>query len=716
MLLNVDQLKDSEERFLATRQTLIKNTGPAGADEAPGSRTGRGEMLTSSENLRKRKEMLQAKSAEPFEFALERAIGKNDAVFSNFIELISNAKKKVGRIAVKQGAKPLGCATGFMVSEQLLLTNWHVFKTIDKVGQSEIQFGYELDVNGNPPGTYTSFRLRSDVFYHSCKELDYCLVAVDPMDVTAKISINEIGYLYLDPTLGKLGDEDKEALNIIHHPDGDFKQLSIRENLFKKITPTAIWYESDTAPGSSGSPVFNDQWQIVALHHMGIAKKNANGEYVDKYDRVIPVENNRVDESRIVWVANEGIRTSVILNDIFSKYPNHPIINTLRKVPSELPVGKNSGTDNSEQLFITKNNPLMEQKNNRTGNDVTISIPASLLENEGTIQVQISHRNPASANKSIHDNETALDAFDGEELKKLEVELDFSKCRGYQPDFLGVPIPLPLPGKQLKKFVTKLTGTDSFVLKYYHYSVIHHSVRMMPLISAINVDGDLKKRIDDSVRKDTWLRDNRIDYDVQLDDPYYKKSGFDRGHMSRREDANWGNTAEEAKRNADLTCMHTNACPQVAALNQSKKEGLWGKLEKLVLEDGATQEKAKTRKISVFNGPVFKETDPVFKGIQVPLDFYKIILWLTEDKNLKATAFRLSQEDLIGDIDFEELDFDKNIEFKEYQCSIKSLETETGLDFSAIIKYDTYKSAGARGKLPLTELALKTHLSKAGKK
>ena len=716
MLLNIDQLRDSEKRFSEAHHKPAEKPGPARAEETFSSSPEKAQILTSAENLRRRMEMLQAKSAEPPEFAMERAIGKNDAVFSNFIELISMAKKKVGRIAVKQRGKPLGCATGFMVSPRLLLTNWHVFKTIDRVGESEIQFGYELDIYGNPPGTYTSFRLRAETFYHSCKELDYCFVAVDPVDVTGKTSINDIGYLYLDPALGKLGDEDKEALNIIHHPDGDFKQLSIRENLFKKITPTTIWYESDTAPGSSGSPVFNDQWQIVALHHMGIAKKNTKGQYVDKNNQVIPVENDRLDESRVVWIANEGIRTSVILKDIFSKYPNDAFVNTLKKLPAESPAqGNNFHTNNPEQLLTSKNTTTMEQ-NTTTGNDVTISFPASLLEKEGAVQVQINHRNTATAIKGAPAAETADGGFDGEELKKLEVELDFSKCRGYQADFLGVNIALPQPGKQLKKFVTKLTGTDGYVLKYYHYSVIHHSVRMMPLISAINVDGDQRKRQDDSVRKDTWLRDSRIDYDVQLDDPFYKKSGFDRGHMSRREDANWGNTAEEAKRNADLTCMHTNACPQVAALNQSKKEGLWGKLEKVVLEEGATQEKAKTRKISVFNGPVFKETDPVYKGIQVPMDFYKIILWLTEDKKLKATAFRLSQEDLVGDIDFEELDFDKNIEFKEYQCSIKSLQTETGLDFGAIMKYDTYKSAGARSKLPLTEQALKTHLSKAGKK
>jgi V8-like Glu-specific endopeptidase len=30
-----------------------------------------------------------------------------------------------------------------------------------------------------------------------------------------------------------------------------------------------VQYTTDTLPGSSGSPVFNDNWEVVALHHAG---------------------------------------------------------------------------------------------------------------------------------------------------------------------------------------------------------------------------------------------------------------------------------------------------------------------------------------------------------------------------------------------------------------------------------------------------------------
>jgi len=50
---------------------------------------------------------------EPYQFAFERSIGNNDNVYSNYVELMLEAKKKVGRIEIRNGTKLLGYATGF---------------------------------------------------------------------------------------------------------------------------------------------------------------------------------------------------------------------------------------------------------------------------------------------------------------------------------------------------------------------------------------------------------------------------------------------------------------------------------------------------------------------------------------------------------------------------------------------------------------------------
>jgi len=110
----------------------------------------------------------------------------------------------------------------------------------------------------------------------------------------------------------------------------------------------------------------------------------------------------------------------------------------------------------------------------------------------------------------------------------------------------------------------------------------------------------------------------------------------------------------------------------------------------MILEHGIKKESGKASKISVFNGPVFSDDDPVFGSIQIPLEFWKIILWYNDNDELRATAFTLSQSDLVDGIQFEELDFDTNAEFAEYQCSIRSLAKKTKINFSDLYDLDTF--------------------------
>ena len=85
----------------------------------------------------------------------------------------------------------------------------------------------------------------------------------------------------------------------------------------------------------------------------------------------------------------------------------------------------------------------------------------------------------------------------------------------------------------------------------------------------------------------------------------------------------------KAKLAADLTCSYANAVPQVPALNRARfgYHGKWGTLEIELLEEGVELEAGKAGRICVFNGPLFSDDDPDFKGIQVALDFYKVVVW-----------------------------------------------------------------------------------------
>ena len=338
--------------------------------------------------------------------------------------------------------------------------------------------------------------------------------------------------------------------------------------------------------------------------------------------------------------------------------------------------------------------------------NILISVPIEALNSENSIDISLSTKKiPTVAASGLLTEGAPSEEllFEAARISK-EDAMDFSACRGYIVGFLGKDVPLPEPKKEIKKEIALLKD-KSMELKYFNYSVIFIALRSMPLLSAVNVSGDPTLRIDDTERSDDWLRDARIDKFCQLNDTFYSHSNFDKGHMSRYQDAKWTFPASKTNelRNGKYTCFYSNACPQVPGLNRAG--GTWGKLEKAVLEKGVKKQvDSDEMKMTVFNGPIFnKETDRIFKGIRTPMEFFKIVVWLDDEDNLKATGFKLSQKLLLEDIDFDEsmrldleaLDIDKVAEFKSYQTSIKNISNATKIDFKGLNAYDTFKGNNA---------------------
>lgn len=58
-------------------------------------------------------------------------------------------------------------------------------------------------------------------------------------------------------------------LAIIQHPGGQTKKIALHHNVVTFANGDVVHYLADTEGGSSGSPVFNERWQVVALHHAG---------------------------------------------------------------------------------------------------------------------------------------------------------------------------------------------------------------------------------------------------------------------------------------------------------------------------------------------------------------------------------------------------------------------------------------------------------------
>lgn len=76
------------------------------------------------------------------------------------------------------------------------------------------------------------------------------------------------------PLVGK-----NQRVYVIGHPRGGGLSYSIDDNLLLDHETPRVHYRAPTEGGSSGSPVFNQQWDLIALHHAGgMAMKKLNNQ------------------------------------------------------------------------------------------------------------------------------------------------------------------------------------------------------------------------------------------------------------------------------------------------------------------------------------------------------------------------------------------------------------------------------------------------------
>lgn len=239
--------------------------------------------------------------------ALERIMGKSDLMSVRYLELGLRVARTVGRIQVRgPDGSHRGYGTGFRVSPRLILTNNHVLGDAAAAGASRIEFDFQEGLDGKLLTSIVA-ELDPSAFFTTDKALDFSLVALkaEPREIAA------YGWNGLSSAEGKV--IAGEYVTIIQHPSGERKQLALRENQVIDVLDDFLHYRTDTSPGSSGSPVFNDQWEIVALHHSGIPKKDSSGRILTRDGKVWV---SSMGDHQIDWIANEGVRISRILKHL----------------------------------------------------------------------------------------------------------------------------------------------------------------------------------------------------------------------------------------------------------------------------------------------------------------------------------------------------------------------------------------------------------------
>jgi endonuclease G len=298
----------SEEFYntLATQRYEMRQAEREGRLKELRRAAGEPAAIETQERLETRRELINPNDG----VAWERILGKSDLMAINFLEIGLRAARAVCRIQVRNlFGQVVGYGTGFMVSPTLLLTNNHVLETFDYCRRSLAEFNFEDDETFVPKESKT-FPLEPERFFYTSVDLDFTLVAVRPT-ATDGTPLSDFGYLRLRSESGKslIG----EFLTIVQHPNGATKQVALRENKLIDVLPYFVHYSTDTLPGSSGSPVFNDQWEVVALHHAGVQKRDRLGRVLAKNGRIWKPS---MGEDQIAWIANEGVRVSSIFEHL----------------------------------------------------------------------------------------------------------------------------------------------------------------------------------------------------------------------------------------------------------------------------------------------------------------------------------------------------------------------------------------------------------------
>jgi len=271
--------------------------------------------------------------------------------------------------------------------------------------------------------------------------------------------------------------------------------------------------------------------------------------------------------------------------------------------------------------------------------------------------------------------------------------------RGYKPVFLGKQLKVNLPqcGPADRSDLARVEGGRAYILRYPHHSVVLSKKRKFPWFTAVNIDGSAFKQINrDSLfpgGKDRWEVDKRVQ-EFQWGPELYsvQHSDFDRGHLVKREDPQWGKDEKIAIDAARSTFTYANCVPQVADLNQR----VWRSLEDYILKKESALNKLK---VNVFTGPVLSDEDPVFvnsvKGeeVQIPGMFWKLVYFTNDGKVLSRVAFLMGQKKILLERQIvkpkTELEtlvpkprFFLNFQDAEtYQVNVNTIEKLTGLTF-----------------------------------
>jgi len=597
---------------------------------------------------------------------LERILGRNDLIGVEFLESAVAASRSVGRVLVRSGGRVVAYGSGAMVSPRLFLTNNHVLDAATLAAVSGVEFGYEY-APGGTLRTPREFVFAPSDFFLTDAALDFTLVAVRPAD-----GLGDAGWLTANDDDGAVLRD--EYVNIVQHPSGRPKQVALRDNQVTDVLPDFLHYRADTEPGSSGAPVFNDQWELIGLHHSGVPKRNTQGQILARGGAVWTVE---MSDAEIDWIANEGVRLGRILAYLkVAVLPNaqKPLRDELLAATVCRPRPSRQVPPSPTETRPMTTDPTRPEAAPTAGGAITVNIPIHVsvsLNGAGVPAVSVTVPTTAPAVGSVPDATEAI-----------SIDPNYSTRAGYDAAFLGtgafaVPLPELAPAQlaDAARNQQAVSGELPHELPYHHFSVILNGRRRLAFVTAVNIDGRTAQS--PTREKDKWIFDPRVKKSEQVGEDLYASNPFDRGHLVRRLDPAWGRSAAVVKTANDDTFHFSNCSPQHEKFNQGKN--LWAGLEDYLLHKAS----AEGKRITVFTGPVFRDDDPLYRGVRIPKEFWKVAVYAKAGVGLVSAAFLVTQAALIEPVVTEASAAQVA---KTFQTTVAEIERLTKLNFGEPVR------------------------------
>lgn len=259
---------------------------------------------------------------------LERIIRKANSALdvTKWRTKLGELENRVCQIEIHQGKRVRVRGTGFLVGPEAVMTNYHVMQEVinaeelraagkrwAKPEQVVLRFDYKKLADGETVNPGTEYHLTSDkwlIDHSPMSRADYYPEENKP----GLPQPNELDYALLrvegkpgNQVIGKKAEpgaalrgwikvpwegyeiEEGAPLLILQHPAKKPLKLALETDAIIGLNQnqTRLTYKTNTEGGSSGSPCFNIDWELIALHHAG--DPNFEKSHHPTYNQGVPL-------------------------------------------------------------------------------------------------------------------------------------------------------------------------------------------------------------------------------------------------------------------------------------------------------------------------------------------------------------------------------------------------------------------------------------------